>query len=104
MYDFGWSENDKHLAYETRELAEGANELAKAKWRVKKRIYELNGNEKIDIKDNTPNWTFVLSEKRLERLSVIHYKIFPSWQCLKTKELVDQLLEEMYDDCMLIVC
>ncbi len=88
--------------FKTKEEAEKEAKLRAAKYRVKKRIWELNG-EFIEFKKDLPNWSFSISrDEKIEAESWYILKFFPNWQYLKTKKLVKQLIDEMAEDLMLI--
>jgi len=102
-----YGESDKNTikqgnVFKIKEEAEKEAKLRAAKYKVKKRIWELNGGKFIKFKRNGPNWSFGLDRETLEINNFYHIKIYPNWQCLKSKELVQQLINEMRDDLLLI--
>ena len=101
------TETDKNIikqgnAFKNKKEAEKEVKLRAAKYKVKKRIWEMNKEEFIKCKDNTSNWSFDLNNEKIEINSWYRCKRYPSWQYLKTKELVEQLVKEMYNELLLI--
>ena len=88
--------------FQTEEEANKEIELRKAKYRVKKRIWELNGGEFIEFNSNEYNWSFDLCSDKIIPEFWSKIKSYPSWQYLKTKKLVKQLINEMHNDLFLI--
>jgi len=100
-------ENDKAIieqgnVFKTREEAEKESMLRTAKYKVKKRIWELNKGRFIKFKDNEKNWSFDFLIKELKSIAWSKCKRYPNWQYLKTEELVQQLIDEMYNELLLI--
>ena len=100
-------ESDKAIikqgnVFKTKEEAEKEVKLRAAKYRVKKRIWELNDGEFIGFKDNEENWSFDLNNEKIRIISWYGCKFYPSWQYLKSKELAQQLIDEMYNELLLI--
>ena len=89
-------------AFKTEEEAKKEVKLREAKYKVKKRIWELNGGEFIGFKNASSNWSFGLREELIIEDTRFSSKFHPSWQYLKSKDLVEQLIEEMRDDLLLI--
>jgi len=88
--------------FKTKEEAEKESRLRTAKYKVKKRIWELNREEFIEYKDNTSNWSFDLNNSKIEINSWYRCKRYPSWQYLKSKDAAEQLVKEMYNELLLI--
>jgi len=88
--------------FKTKEEAKKEAELREAKYRVKKRIWELNGGEFIGFKNDSNNWSFELREGLMVADTWSLSKFHPNWQYLKSDDLVKQLIEEMRDDLLLI--
>jgi len=100
------SVEDKNVIYQghtfkTEEEAEKERDLRAAKYRVKKRIWELNGGEFIVHNENVSNWSFDIY-KDIIQVNSWRTKFYPSWQYLKSEELVEQLISEMEEDLLLI--
>jgi len=88
--------------FKTKEEAEKEVELRKAKYRVKKRIWELNDGEFIEFKQKHDNYSFDLYSNEIVPRFCCKTKSYPNWQYIKTEKLVKQLINEMYDDLLLI--
>jgi len=88
--------------FKAKNEAEKEAELRAVKYRVKKRIWELNGGEFIAFRFGECNWTFALGVEYIIPDNWYNKKTYPNWQYLKSSELVKQLIDEMYDDLMLI--
>ena len=103
-----WSENvDKQIIYQgnvfkTEEEALKESDLRRAKYRVKKRIWELNGGKTLEFQLDGTNWSFDLCEGVLETYTWSQNKLYPNWQYIISKEIGNILIDEMYDDLMLI--
>jgi len=102
-------ENDKSIIkqgniFKTKEEAENELKLRAAKYRVKKRIWELNGGKFIEFNPGADNYSFDLEYRNKGIFSDTWkiIKLYPSWQYLKTKQLTDQLIRELHDDLLLI--
>jgi len=90
------------IVFKTATEADREIELRKAKYRVKKRIWELNGGEFIEFNTDEYNWTFDLYSNKIVPEFWPKTKSYPNWQYLKNRELVEQLINEIYNDLMLI--
>jgi len=88
--------------FKTEEEAKKEVELRAAKYRVKKRIWELNGGEFLEFNPDISNYTFALIKDNDLASVWFTNKVCPNWQILKSKDLVEQLIEEMRDDLLLI--
>jgi len=104
-----FTEVDKNVikqgnVFKTREEAEKEVKLRAAKYRVKKRIWELNGGEFVGFEKNLPSCSFILRKgnTKVEAENWFAIKFFPNWQYLKSKEVTKQLIDELYDDLLLI--
>ena len=88
--------------FKTKEEAKKEMNLRIVKYRVKKRIWELNDGEFIRFKDNEENWSFDLNNEKIRIISWYGCKFYPNWQYLKTEKLAEQLVKEMYNELLLI--
>ena len=106
--DYSWYKDfnrriiNQGSVFKTKEEAENEVKLREAKCRVKQRIWELNGGKFIGFKNDSNNWSFELREELIIAKTWCSSKFYPNWQYLKSKELAEQLIEEMRDDLLLI--
>jgi hypothetical protein len=104
-----WDINDNRISqgnvFKNGEEAHMESKRRAARYRLKKRIWELNGGE-------FPQWGWEYGDvKWFVSLhhNILHVhnrevaKYFPSWWYLKTEESANHLLEEMRDDLMLVL-
>jgi len=87
--------------FKTKEEIDEEAKLRAAKYRVKRKIWELNDGNFIGFRHGNDNWSFALSDELNARNNVVD-KFYPNWQYLKSKEVTEQLIEEMYNDLLLI--
>jgi len=88
--------------FKTKEEAEREAKLREAKYKVKRRVWELNDGYFINFKLYDDNYSFHLYENRMKCSVSSSTKYYPNWQYLKSKELVEQLIKEMEKDLLLI--
>lgn len=90
--------------FKTSVEAELESERGKAKYRLKKEIFRLNGGERGFVLDKE-NYCVILSinTNTLSYNSWKTYKIQPSWMYLDSYELAEQLIESHRDDLMLVL-
>lgn len=86
--------------FRTREEAKKFSEWEKASYRLKKRIWELNGNKNRGFVIGSINYYIVLNtqtkELYIDFLESLKY--YPSWYYLESRESAQQLIDEMEDD------
>jgi len=86
--------------FRTREEAKKFSEWEKASYRLKKRIWELNGNKNRGFVIGSINYYIVLNtqtkELHIDFLESLKY--YPSWYYLESRESAQQLIDEMEDD------
>ena len=87
--------------FKTKEEIDEEAKLRAAKYRVKRRIWELNGGCFINLKENDRKHSFDMCNMDII-YSYWSLKFYPNWQYLKSKEVTEQLIEEMYNDLLLI--
>jgi len=106
-HSMSWNrDNDQYIieqgsVFKIKEEAIKEIKLRASKYRVKKRIWELNGEEFIGYKANNDNYSFDIYGKKIF-FGSWKTKFYPNWQYLKNEKLVEQLIHEMYDDLLLI--
>ena len=80
--------------FKTREEAEKELELRLTTQRLKEAIWEANGGEFIDYKDNSLDYAIIVYEGSLKPMPWATFKCFQNWMYIKDMETAEKVLEE----------